>query len=451
MEVLVDDVIWEIMRHLSYRDLKNFSLVRKRIRTIYTTRSAFETVGKITLYMGKKVVIDQMINSSKQISILNAPPSYGKTLVGIFLALRSYIENPIVGVQVKSNSERFVILVPTKTLKMWIDEIKNHLPHAIDIKSPRNSIIVIDDKKYPIHSDYLSSMSPGTLSERNKVIIHCHYRAYRKWWPGSNSIYSNDMNVIIDEAHTGHVTYNTIAQGIQGRIFLLSATKFNLPYYINRDDVHHINIPREEIKHNLPPLSIHCSTKDFKQILLRNIEKRDKIVIFDHRTSIISQVKEIIAELPNPPKVFKFVSSMKYLNDFHRYPGKAILVTAYSKADVGISIKAEASILCNALDLGVQRIYQVISRIIRINNLNKNVFCTLLVAGDENLARIKLAMVLTKIIHNIQLPNRILLYRHKKIPKDLQGIPLLHYIYPKSKLLRPVYIAQGLIKSKKVE
>lgn len=450
----IEDMLWEVMRRLLYIDRKNFSFVNKSINAYYM-RKRVGTVYRhgIPIYLGKDELIDQMLNSSTRINALIAPPSYGKTIVGLVLALSL----------AKRDNKLVYIIVPAKCVSMWDDAIKKLCPTNYLIDDPFNSLII---NTYDKHAYYWDKKN---LSINNRIIITSHIKfmnIIKKHYRNTPQIPIN-VNVVIDEAHMGGIISNVVSDVKKNTCFLLSATKICFPYNLKKKQTTIFRVARKEIKNNIPKYKLISSSKSLKTILPNYFSKNKKIVLFTHDMDLlVNKSKKIFSrwEKNERPLILRYRGSPEELHYFHDSDNKVLFVVTYTKADVGLSIKAEGAILHDAFLLDSRRIHQAVSRILRITNNTPSVKISLMYKKKSNenplFIKIRLAAVWIKMKHEVTLSKTH--YSSNAIKKgmrvikeygidinNLSHIEVIYYCGPQVRLLATLYEKAGLLEEER--
>lgn len=424
----ISDIIWEILRHLNFKDRVNAAGVNSIFYNVYNTRNLLPVhINGIDIVLEKELVLKEMLESPERVCVLNAPPSYGKTIIGMLLAFNGYN----IGDNINTN-ERVVIMMPPKAIRHWAEQFIKFWPNSIIKKDTINSPVVIINA---------GSYDFSAVSDKNKVfIVSLGLYATIRF-----NDYFNDFTVIIDEYHTNRRCMNRLYMNTRvKKIYALSATNIiplrgdPIMLSLNRIDINH------QILHDVTPVGNITPLWGERYNELKNaLNKHDKLLILYTSTEYDWQDPRL-----SNIKVYKFKKALSKIHSFHKHNGKCILVAQYKDADTSISINADAAILLDTSDISYARFHQSISRIIRITN-NKdivNIYCHLHDIQDySNLAvmycKLKYGILLVK--SDINKRARESMYRIDY--KHLSLIQLLFYLMPKSRKLKNIYIKEGFL------
>jgi len=120
---------------------------------------------------------------------------------------------------------------------------------------------------------------------------------------------------------------------------------------------------------------------DYRSILIKCIQAKQKVVIFLDKGGIGTEVRQWIDDDLDDYKVFELLSTTKTLDTFHSYTKKAILFVGSSNNE-GLNIFEENLILFKPDIMASTRIKQSIGRLRRPGNKYETVNCDIIV-GDK--------------------------------------------------------------------
>lgn len=422
------DLIGIISSFLDFRDRKPLVLVNKSCATAYKVRHlGNKRVVGIELYMDKDKILDEICkNDSAFISVM-APPSYGKTLLILLIALTKYKYTP--GEDVTDSYERFIIVVPKRCMSTFRDEIKRYMPTMFN-PDPVQSPTLINHRLCARHWKYAGVQPFGP---KTKIIL-CTPREYRSVL----IIHPTEMakmSLIADEAHSTQAC--ELADLVNCRqIYAFSATDHS---YSSRNNIreHQITVSADTVLDNVPQCNIMYNTTDLQGAIVSAVNKYQKIVIFKRDAKACAALTP--SWLETPVKIFRFISSLKSIEKFREHKGQAIMFTEYSAAKVGVNFCGDAVILTDSENMSSIQVHQIISRLLRITNKAQNVDVLMLYPKQScYFAKFKVAMVNIKRTHDFfTLPNvkaekvvqsKVINFVLKKLTLKLEDVDDVHYL-----------------------
>jgi len=134
-------------------------------------------------------------------------------------------------------------------------------------------------------------------------------------------------------------------------------------------------------KYGVHVTDVFDNADDYKSLLIKCIQSRQKVVMFLDKGGIGTEVRQWIDDELDDYKVFELLSTNKTLDTFHSYTKKAILFIGSSNNE-GLNVFEENVILFKPDIMAVTRIKQSIGRLRRPGNPYPTVNCDIIV-GDK--------------------------------------------------------------------
>lgn len=134
-------------------------------------------------------------------------------------------------------------------------------------------------------------------------------------------------------------------------------------------------------KYGVHVTDVSDNADEYRNLLIKCVEAKQKVVIFLDKGGIGTSVREWISEDLDDYKVFELLSTNKTLETFHSYTKKAVLFVGSSNNE-GLNIFKENLILFKPDIMATTRTKQTIGRLRRPGNPYETVHCDIIV-GDK--------------------------------------------------------------------
>lgn len=376
------DIYTAILKHCDFNTSIKLGLVCKVANNAYKefTKDLYKE-GKYTLKPTQAYTRDKFLRGYDV--VLQAPYSYGKTAIGLSVAFHNW--------SLSLPNALTIIIVPSKALQVWKNEAIKMYGNQVYNSSDENSPLLIPHSQE--NSLHLSVMKNNKLTKKNVAILLSN-SVCKKYTYLLNLF--RKINIIIDEAHANN-EWKLFIKDNHHYLFLSASeykiqttSKTKLKRIIIRDEIMNGKIPSVEY-------SVSQIKDIFEYIPSQNEEKVDldmkpyciKIynlcknlgegndVIFCPGGSCYDKVKSYLYKVCSvlnkdyyeydPKKKSKFDT----LIDFEK-SSNSILLIAHSQSE-SISINASRAFIIRGDWVNQERINQMIGRLTRTTNKNKNI------------------------------------------------------------------------------
>ena len=308
--------------------------------------------------------------------IISANMGSGKTITAIYFIMNAY------------KHKNILIAVPPSTLKVWITEMTK--VGLLKSKVDESEVLVYHSNR-PKHQAHLNTYTDFFLSHR--IILTTDTIV--------SKIKGTPDLLIRDETHkpvkksigswfgtnatvkTLGLTAEDVEPSSDHRVLKLIDNNFNEKIPNIEYDFHVVNNDKigSYSKYGVHVTDVFDNADDYKSLLIKCIEMRQKVVMFLDKGGIGTEVRQWIDEDLGDYKVFELLSTDKTLDNFHSYTKKAILFVGSSNNE-GLNIFEENLILFKPDIMAVTRIKQTIGRLRRPGNPYPTVHCDVIV-GDR--------------------------------------------------------------------
>jgi len=365
----VMDIIGEIMTHLSRKDLYNFSIVNNLTHRAYETHlrlrfSTYRKGHKFKLHIRQMIALTFLENHTERDVTISAPPSFGKTLVGLYRAF-SLVEKV----------EGYVLIsVPSKTLTTWVKEVNSFFPKFYKKQNAQESTFLIyNSTTHKNHTKYIrDSLQTGI---KGKIIV-CTLmnRMFR-------ILSHRSKYMIVDEAQVGSWYHRTALPHNHPILSLTADTSYKHP----RKNGMKVSFPfTTKFTSELPTVGYKCdilSWEDCKHDMKTVVLANNKTVLFTSSSAQFKPKTQEHKELSvwckaKNIKLFRFVNAISSIERFKKHTGKGLLLANIRTATEGVNMIGDAMIVLDPLHVKTSRLFQCTSRLIRTTNPYKEIHCS---------------------------------------------------------------------------
>ena len=377
--LLYKDLFTIISQHCDTSSLVNLACSCKCFWDAYISGNYKKQLGNFKLrYI--QTIIAERVHKGELIN-LNAPISYGKTAIGygcIFFDSSPF--KPRTG-------NIWIIIVPTKAVETWKQEaIKIFGKEIFDRKNPYTSpLLILNTKLSPYHNRLI--LSDTNLTQSNHIILISNNKTKR-------FILTQNYNLIVDEAHTNSLWHKNVNTKVIKSI-LLSASLIHdadLEKMLTQMKYKSITVGWTQAN-NIPSINFfYVDTPEYTygKVLLKGryidqdiyIGKIDyllsqmkscRVVIFyppgDAYENIYSPLNQVCTKYNFSLVVYNTLQSViKFESCMNQ-----VLLISHTESE-SININAEACICIRPDYLNLDRINQMVGRVLRSTNPNKIVY-----------------------------------------------------------------------------
>ena len=308
--------------------------------------------------------------------IISANMGSGKTVTAIYFIMNFY------------KHKNILIAVPPQTLKIWLAEmtkvglLKSKVEESTVLvfhsNRPKHQAHhnlctdVFDSHRIVLTTDMIVGKVKGTPDLLIRDETHKPVKKSIGNWFGSNST-----------VKTLGLTAEDVTSSFDTRVFKLVDNNFNDKIPNIEYDFHVVDNDKIKgySKYGVHVDEVEDNADEYRDLLIKCIEKRQKVVMFLDKGGIGTSVREWIDEDLNDYKVFELLSTNKTLDSFHSYTKKAILFIGSSNNE-GLNVFEENLILFKPDIMACTRTKQSIGRLRRPGNSYKTVHCDIIV-GDK--------------------------------------------------------------------
>lgn len=366
----ISELVHEVVRHLKFVDRLHLAFVNKlcwQSRLFHGDHTG--KFGKYQLVREQQELLARLEASTKRYKVVQAPASFGKTLIGLVSMLYSFVPRrrddgtpaPI------TNEERVLLIVPPNLIRVWVEKLQEVFPNLLT-NDPNTSSIIIDAPWKAKHYGF-TNKNRGTILPHWKVYISSAKRT--RYLEDSPNFYQNFGTMVVDEAHSAFgITYSWTEYHPLGKLLLLSANATDRLNFFLRGKLRHIEhfvIANKVIAHKIPEYEFVVMRDSVKQFL--ETGEYTRLVIFLPNRKLYDAYLEFV---PKEIPVFKFCSALAPVTKFLASP-KAILLTTYGLMKVGHNLLVDKAILVDPEVMEYEGIYQTVSRFLRISNTAERV------------------------------------------------------------------------------
>lgn len=384
---LPEEIVFEIAKKLPYIDIFYFAIIN---HTVFNHLIKYGLIKGVlpsySLSIEQLTIVENLRKSNVDILILQAPPSMGKTAIILqyLLGKSAMYETPYY--QEKGIG---IIVVPNSLHNTWIKEITQSFPSFLSLDNPEESSILIYNKKYPNHYNYIEK------KQLTKVRVILSSYTYK------NGHYKNLLNLdhirelVFDEAHN--------KQGIKDdgtnipRI-LMSANYIG-EYRKKEKTQNKIIVSHDVIKNVIPESTERITTQSLSNTIEEVLRNHRKIVVF------LSKKQDIrfLNKNYGPDILLVFLSTTNpivSISEFDEYQGKAILIGTLRTLGTGHNLRGDACIIVQTEKVSSSMVLQVKSRLLRITNPNNIVDITFVVTQNNFLATARYRIAITRLLQD---------------------------------------------------
>lgn len=335
-------------------------------------------MGLISLQPSQWYIKESFSMKEDGIHYIQAPMSYGKTIVGLAIA--------------SSPNQRYLICVPPKALATWIKEAqKMYGPGVIQPKNPACScILVAYNSTHPRHNDYVKA---GTFTDYNKIILTTTMVFQQSRYLKN----INNFRLIIDEVATGSLAEQLPSTDVFKWICLLSAN-YRPGVYTSQ-----IIVKESHIQSNLPttdayywkiPSASEAERTNYARVgdqlirikemeaeycktlyeILKNPANGNKMVIFFPAGQPLEHLKPYLQTITQHLGItfHYFDKSLDVVEQFHRCQFRSVLLSSHNNSEA-VNIHADSVCVLRPDWLSFKRVKQLVGRVLRSYNPHKMV------------------------------------------------------------------------------
>lgn len=420
-DVLNHDILTVIMGFLDFNSISSLvqmnTTANKAVSTYLTSKVLTYKIGlDFSLYRRQSIALIAIKNYQGAM-ILHAPPSFGKTLVGLYRA-----------VELANTSEHYVLIVVSpKTLTTWIGQIKTFFPKKYNRQNPDKSQFLVynptSHKKHALylrpwmesnrlgwHSDTEDEDEEEMILEKRVILCSMHNTLLR-------TLSDKASHLIVDEPQIGKwysrcsINGGMLSHSTSTVLFLTAEMNYKWGKW-NKKVTRSINFGFGSFSDSIPEVK-------YSHNIIRYQERMDNIgdMVLNHEKTVLffpsdtyihknSDNYKLITEwcVKNDVKVYKLVKSLKPIELFQKWTKKAILLVNTRTATEGVNMIGDAVVIMNPLNINPSRLFQSISRLVRVSNPYKTVSCLLLDTNVEN----------SPTLSTLQMSTRIRMYKERK-------------------------------------
>lgn len=381
MEALeITDLVGEIMSHLDIKSIFSFSLANKLINSTLVghIRRSFPTRNKghpFQFHFRQMLALSLLNDNKMGITNICAPPSFGKTLIGLWRALG----------MIEENDNYCLILVPSKAVTTWLKEVNLFFPGKYERHNPEKStFLVYDTSSHKKHVAYIRGHIATPNGLKGKVILSAMRNAL------VSTLTFTSSSLIVDEAQVGKWSGSCSIEVFKRPLILLTAEN---DYSFPHGDVRKYTFPFSTAMENeLPTVKYEYDFIDpnswmepTKRIILAN----KKTVVFlandkqmSHKSPLYAMFKQWCVD--NEIKSYRFVKSTKAIDLFAKATNRSVLIANVWTATEGINMVGDAMVLFNPLCINPRRLFQCASRLVRTSNPYKKVSCMMMETSKQD-------------------------------------------------------------------
>lgn len=300
----------------------------------------------------------------------------GKTLTAIYFIMTFY------------RHKNILIAVPPPTLKVWLTEFTK--VGLLKSKVEESEVLVYHSNR-PKHQAHANSCTDVYMSHRivlttdtivskikgtpDLLIRDETHKPVKKsigsWFDSNSKVKTLGLTAEDVKSSFGHRVLKLIDNNFNDKIP-------NIEYNFHVVDENKVGSYAKYGKH---VDDVMDNADDYRSILIKCIQAKQKVVIFLDKGGIGTEVRQWIEDDLEDYKVFELLSTNKTLDTFHSYTKKAILFVGSSNNE-GLNIFEENLILFKPDIMAVTRTKQSIGRLRRPGNKYETVHCDIIV-GDK--------------------------------------------------------------------
>lgn len=300
----------------------------------------------------------------------------GKTLTAIYFMMTFY------------KHKNILIAVPPGVLKTWLTELTKM--GLLKSKVEESTVLVYHSNR-PKHQAHANSCADVYMTHRivlttdtivskikgvpDLLIRDETHKPVKKsigsWFDSNSKVKTLGLTAEDVKSSFGHRVLKLIDNNFNDKI---PNIEYNF-HVVNNEKV------GSYAKYGVHVTDVMDNADDYRSILIKCIQSKQKVVIFLDKGGIGTSVREWIDDDLEDYKVFELLSTTKTLDTFHSYTKKAILFVGSSNNE-GLNIFEENLILFKPDIMAVTRTKQSIGRLRRPGNKYETVHCDIIV-GDK--------------------------------------------------------------------
>ena len=370
----IPDMIHDIMGYLDPKALYRFAFSNKLVYNTLMTHLRFRYTihdkGYKFRFHNRQLTALSLIDDTKSSAvIIDAPPSFGKTMIGLYRALTLCVK-----------SATFVlIMVPSKTLSTWIKEVSTYFPLEYERRAPEKStVLVYESSSHKEHTKYIQNELNNSSPLLNRVVLSTMLNRRL------NSLLSASEHLIVDEPQVGAWEKRYGTKPTKGTILALTAER---DYKFSFRSSRRFPFSFSSLGDNeLPVVDYTYAFSDLNawiDVAKQEILANNKTVIFlayegqlKNKTEDWAVFKKWCSD--NDRKLLRFVKSTQPIEQLKKHKEKCVMIANSRTATEGINMIGDSMVVVNPLCVRNTRLFQCVSRLVRTNNPYKKVKCCLI-------------------------------------------------------------------------